>query len=339
MDAKRVHSSTPEILMRIRRKRWLTFPLSLPIRQVFLRIHILLGLALAAYILLISLSGCVLMFYPQLYEALSPHPTTLPSSSRFDRAALKMAAEQAHPGYEVSWIWERKDPSEAVEVWMSNGVGQQQRLFDPFTGRDLGNAFPKSILFLNWLKDLHTNLGFGTNGRLANGLGAGLITVLAISGVLIWWQRTRAWTLQVKVQPRGRLKQGHRDLHRTIGLWTLPLVLMWGITGIVLVMQTTPVPIFQGVARSMAEGIARASYSLHFGRFTSAPLQIIWTIFALAPSLLVVTGLLLWWNRSTRYWPSTIAIRLRAKQVTSPGRHLQRNPQPASSFRPPSSPF
>ena len=126
MDAKRVHSSTPEILMRIRRKRRLTY---LPIRQIFLRIHILLGLALAVYILLISLSGCVLMFYPQLYQALSPHPTILRSSSRLDRTALKIAAGQAHPGYEVSWIWERKDPIEAVEVWMSNGVGQQQRLF------------------------------------------------------------------------------------------------------------------------------------------------------------------------------------------------------------------
>src|SRR5690349_5124899 len=135
MDANAVHSSTPE--MRIRSKRWPSYPLSLRIRQVFLRIHILLGLALTAYILLISLSGCVLMFYPQLYEALSPHPTILPSSSRLDRTALKIAAQQAQPGYEVSWIWERKDPNEAVEVWMSNGVGQQQRLFDPFTGRDL----------------------------------------------------------------------------------------------------------------------------------------------------------------------------------------------------------
>jgi uncharacterized iron-regulated membrane protein len=322
MKANRVHCRTPEILMRIRRRRWLTYPQSLPIRRVFLRIHVLLGLVLAPYIFLITLSGCVLMFYPQLYQALTPHPTILPSSIRLDRTALKIAAEQTHPGYEVSWIWDRKQPTQAVEVWMSNGVGQQERLFDPFTGRDLGDALPKSIRLLNWLKDLRTSLAFGTKGRLANALGAALVTVLSITGALIWWRRTRSWTWQVKaVQTGGRPRHRPRDLHRSIGLWTLPLLLMWGMTGIVLVTHTTPAPVF---------------YSLHFGRFTSAPLKAIWAIFALAPSLLIATGLLLWWKRSTRYWPSTIAIHLRAKQVTSPGRHLPTDPQPASSFHPPS---
>ena len=37
---------------------------------------------------------------------------------------------------------------------------------------------------------------------------------------------------------------------------------------------------------------------LHFGNFGGAPVKVLWVILGLAPSLLSVTGFLMWWNRS-----------------------------------------
>jgi uncharacterized iron-regulated membrane protein len=41
---------------------------------------------------------------------------------------------------------------------------------------------------------------------------------------------------------------------------------------------------------------------LHFGRFAGIPVKIIWTIVGLAPAVLFLTGLLMWWNRVLRPW-------------------------------------
>ena len=46
----------------------------------------------------------------------------------------------------------------------------------------------------------------------------------------------------------------------------------------------------------------------HFGRFAGIPVKITWTVFGLAPAVLVVTGALMWWKRVLRPWLARKAI-------------------------------
>ena len=48
---------------------------------------------------------------------------------------------------------------------------------------------------------------------------------------------------------------------------------------------------------SLAERIAMASYSIHFGDFGGTITKIFWAVLGLVPAALAVTGYLMWWNR------------------------------------------
>ena len=48
-------------------------------------------------------------------------------------------------------------------------------------------------LAVEWLVKLHENLLFGETGRLINGIGALLLTVVCLTGAVIWWPGVKNW--------------------------------------------------------------------------------------------------------------------------------------------------
>ena len=61
---------------------------------------------------------------------------------------------------------------------------RMERLFDPYAVRDLGETFPPLLRAVEWLVDLHDNLLAGETGRLMNGIGGIVFTVLIVTGRL-----------------------------------------------------------------------------------------------------------------------------------------------------------
>jgi hypothetical protein len=99
-------------------------------------------------------------------QAAPPDPVAHASSH-----SLRADAEQAHPGFEASWVWDRNDSPGVVEIWLERPGEQLERLANSFTGEDLGPAVPTPIRVLNWLKDFHVRFTAGSPGQRANGIG------------------------------------------------------------------------------------------------------------------------------------------------------------------------
>jgi hypothetical protein len=59
---------------------------------------------------------------------------------------------------------------------------------------------------MEWLVKLHTNLLAGSVGRVVNGVGGGSLTLLCLTGAIIWWPGVKYWhrSLQVKWRPTLR---------------------------------------------------------------------------------------------------------------------------------------
>jgi hypothetical protein len=51
------------------------------------------------------------------------------------------------------------------------------------------------------------------------------------------------------------------------------------------------------IQRTFGDQVIRWIYYLHFGNFGGWSVKGIWTLFGLAPVLLFVTGVVMWWNR------------------------------------------
>ena len=234
--------------------RWLRRPQSLWLRKAIFQIHLWTGIGLGIYVVLISVSGSAIVFRNELYGALSVGPKFVPMSGpRLSRDALKKAIHQALPQYEISYIFDSKRPNEATEVWLDRKGEKHSktrgRLFDPFTGKDLGPSVSQGILIIAWFSDLHTNLLAGETGRKINGLISILVVLLCISGLVIWWPGMGRVRRGLVIDFKAKWKRLNWDLHTVVGFWTFALVFMWAFTGVYLVF---PLP-FQKVVNHFSK--------------------------------------------------------------------------------------
>ena len=191
---------------------------------------------------------------------------------------------------------------------MERGSKKIDRLFDPYTGSDLGDALTPSFRALLWMVDLHDNLLAGTIGQRLNGLGGILVTVLCISGLVIWWPGIDKWQRSLFVNWKANPQRLNWSLHTSLGFWSLAFILMWGLSGIYLGL---PAP-FNAVVDYLdgpetrqlrwGDNVLAWLARLHFGRFPSLTLEITWTVFGLVPVVLLITGALMWWNRVLGPW-------------------------------------
>ena len=295
--------------------RWVRQPQGLWLRKAFFQVHLWVGIALGLYILVICLSGSVLVYRNELYGRFAPTPMLVaPSGVRLSEEALTAAARRAHAGFEVANVFAGQKSNEAVEIRLQRGNERRARFFDPYTGHDLGNAVPAGFRATAWLLDLHDNLLSGPAGRRLNGVAALLVLLLAATGAVVWWPGMASWRRSLTVTFTRRQRVTWR-LHSALGFWFFGFVVMWGISGLYLAI---PQP-FSGAVESL-EPYGRIypagerllywiGYS-HFGRFAGripgcgpacgATLKAVWALFGIVPVALLVTGVLVWWNRVLR---------------------------------------
>jgi uncharacterized iron-regulated membrane protein len=307
--------------------RWLRRPKSLWLRRAIFQIHLWTGIALGLYVLVISVTGSALVFRNELYNSLWPGPRIVDvTGPRLTHDQLRDAARRVWPRYKVTWIWDSRSakqaPNQAIEIWFERNGHKKERLFDPYTGRDLGESRPYTIQLLAWLGDLHINLLAGDRGRIVNGVGAMFVVMLSATGAVVWWPGVRSWRRGIAIRGGSNWKRLTWDLHSVVGLWMLPMVFVFGVVGIYagfprpfqvainkfeplniyrLDPDTAPLPPpgmpFARPKPSTGDKIVRWFSYLHFGNFGGWPSKAIWTILGLVPGFLFVTGALIWWNR------------------------------------------
>ena len=303
-------------------RRFVRRPQKLFLRKVLFQIHLWTGIGIGLYVLVICASGSILVYRNELYRTFSPKPTTVAGSGEsMALEELRRAARRAYPGYEVVDVRNGKTANHAVEVTLKRGEEAKRRLLHPFTGEDLGDPVPAGFRFTTWLLDFHDNLLGGETGRRVNGIGALLVTLLCMTGVIIWWPGIKNWRRSLTVDLGGNWKRLNWSLHSTLGFWFLAFILMWGITGAYLSFPEVfaaafdflePVDESNPVER-VGDTIQYWLAYLHFGRLggrgipgcgrglCDSTTKVIWAVFGLVPPLMFITGALMWWNRVIRH--------------------------------------
>jgi uncharacterized iron-regulated membrane protein len=293
-------------------RRWLHHPQNVWLRRALFQVHLWTGLSLGLYVVAISLSGSALVFRDRIFKKIGNNPRAVViSGPRLPDGKLRSMAEKAYPRYRAGYLFHGKQPDQAYIIVLDRNGKYKQELFDPYTGMDLGPAEPAVLRALTWLADLHFNLLAGEEGRRWNGYAAILVTLLVLTGAVVWWPGMENWRRSVATRSTGNWKRFNWELHSTIGFWTFAFLLMWGVTGIYVVFPTP----FQRVAglfltpdlfdprHSPDEQLLRWFSLVHFGNFGPGEwmLRTVWVVAGLAPPFLFATGALMWWNR--KLWP------------------------------------
>ena len=304
--------------------QWMRAPQTLWVRRAVFQIHLWTGIGIGLYLVMICLTGSVLVYRNELYRAFSPEPVIVVGSGEsLTPETLTEAARREYPDYDVTDVRPGDTPNQAVEISLRGGGETIRRLFHPFTGEDLGDPLPIGYRASAWMLDLHDNLLGGRTGRRLNGIGAFFFIVLAVTGSFVWWPGIRSWRRSLTVDLKANWRRLNWNLHSAFGFWFVPFVLIWGISGVYLSVpewfQATvdyfePFDPSDPVDRFGDRVLYWLAY-LHFGRlggrgipFCGRPLcnemtKATWAVVALVPPTLLVTGLVMWWNRVWRRAP------------------------------------
>lgn len=269
-------------------REWIRHPQTLWIRRLFFQVHLWTGIGVGLYVTVISISGSALVYSREL--AKRPLPLILvPDRDRMTADQLEQIVQHTYPASEILSIADPDKPNQPAAVVLQHGNKRFERLFDPYTGADLGDPLSGINSVLDWLADLHDNLLSGLTGRILNGIGALLLLMLGLTGGVIWFPGSRTWRRSLKIKWDARPARLNWDLHSAIGFWCYLFVLVWGLSGVLLCFPGALDSVFPAALRS-------ALTHLHFGRFNRST-EALWTILGLAPGALALTGGLMWWNR------------------------------------------
>ena len=289
---------------------WARRPHTTLARKISFQLHLWVGLAAGLYVVMLSITGSALVFRRELDRAFSPRRPAFDEARQvLPEEALADAARRAYPGYTVAGVGGVERRSPVVRISLVRGPDTIQRLFNAYSGEDLGDPSPWLARALLWTADLHDDLLVvdGGRGRYWNGIGSLLVTLLCITGAVVWWRGVSGWARGMIVNWRAPWPRLNFDLHSATGFWFFGMIAIWAVSGIYLAF---PDPFSRAVDWIWGEDLS--SYPrpgdvalewlvrLHFGRWRSHTLKAVWVVIGLVPAVMFATGFAMWWFRVVR---------------------------------------
>lgn len=194
------------------------------------RLHLWVGLSVGLVYALIALSGSVLVLQGPLLPAMHPQLTahSLPNPATQATVLADIARDWPSRGLRSADL-----PTTALPVWQLYFADGSRRYLDPADGKLLLTRSPGRDLLLT-LRDWHTHLVAGKTGEALLGILGWITLALLISGVWLWWpgRRKLRASLRTCTQPPARR---WLSWHRSIGVISLPLLLLITLTGTLMV--------------------------------------------------------------------------------------------------------
>jgi uncharacterized iron-regulated membrane protein len=272
------------------------------VRRVLARVHLWIALALGLYIVVLSISGSVAVFRRELTAWAVPRTVASTEGVRLTGDDLQNAVSAVYATATVVEVREPRRPERPVFVVLEREGVRAEHLFDPYAVRDLGETFPPILRAMEWLVDLHDNLLAGQTGRVINGVGGILFTVLIVTGAWIWWPGTRNVLRSMKIGKPQASRRFVLRLHNVLGVLAFALLFVWAVTAIYFAFPEPferSIDFFDSDLNDLerpGEWVLLGLIQLHFGRFGGLSVRFLWAFLGLLPAVLFVTGFIYWWT-------------------------------------------
>jgi len=164
------------------------------------------------------------------------------------------------------------------------------------------NADSRVFRTVEWLVDFHSNFLLGDAGRWLNGTGAAFLTLLGLTGAIVWWPGIEHWRRSLTMNWRSSFARVNWDLHNVVGFWCFLLVMMWGVSGFyfcfpqpfnyVVDILNRASPAKLGFGDTVLTWLSGA----HFGRLNIWT-EALWALLGMVPAILAFTGMFMCCHR------------------------------------------
>ena len=210
-------------------------------KKIFRKIHLWLSVPFGLVITLICFSGAMLVFEnevnewsrPDLYYVETVKESSLPMDKLLEKVATTLPDSVSVTGVSIS-----SDPGRAYQVSLSK-PRRASLYVDQYTGEVKGKS-ERSGFFMfmfrmhRWLLD---SMNLGNEGifwgKMIVGVSTLLLVFVLISGIVIWWPRTRkALKNSLKITATKGWRRFWYDLHVAGGMYALIFLLAMALTGL-----------------------------------------------------------------------------------------------------------
>ncbi len=217
-------------------------------RAFWVWLHRWAGLAMAAFLIVVGLTGSLLAFYPELNRLFNPRAYQITEGAPLALSELAVKAQQQLPKAQIEGVFLGREGMATLISVSSQpdqlDLGFNQLLLDPVTGNKV-MRFTWGAISEGWhnlmpfIYKLHYNLALGNFGMWVLGICALIWTLDCFIGFYLtlpqrrrrsspsailladgrggrWWQR---WWPAGKIRWRAGGYKLNFDLHRASGLW------------------------------------------------------------------------------------------------------------------------
>ncbi|SEC08689.1 PepSY-associated TM helix domain-containing protein [Terriglobus roseus] len=204
-------------------------PRKLWIRRALFQVHLWLGVLLSLYVAVIGLSGSVIVWEDEIDAHAYRHV-------RYDERHLAQPAQvmanahAAYPNETVTYFMFPQADAPVYTVYLRDARNEKRIVRANASTGELLPAANSS--FVDWVHELHVYLLMGHTGFVINCVAGIGIFVLALTGIALWWPGLRLWMRGFYLSLHHNWKRINYDAHSAIGVWTLLIVSMWGLTSI-----------------------------------------------------------------------------------------------------------
>lgn len=208
-------------------------------KKLFRHLHLWLSVPFGLVVTVVCLTGAMLVFEDEVTRAVHPGLYYVePGGEPLDAGTLVAAVTASLPeGAEVKSITTYADPSRAWRVALT----QPRRaavMVNQYTGEVLGRTerlpvFTVAFRLHRWLMDSPAGHGSMSVGKLVVGISTLAFILALVTGVVVWWPRSRrALKAGLKIPLRRGAFALWRGTHVAGGMYALILLLLMAVTGL-----------------------------------------------------------------------------------------------------------
>jgi uncharacterized iron-regulated membrane protein len=205
-------------------------------RPLLLKLHLIVGLTIGLFLLVVALSGASLVFEDNLDRALTPALSYVTPGARVLPVSDLIARIKAkYLGALVGSVSFPESPDQSMMFgFRTKAQGSASVYVNQYTGDVLGVRTPdeRERGLARRLHVLHTSLFAGQVGKWIVGTITALTLLMAISGLCLWWPRKI-----LSVMTRASWRRVNFDLHNVFGLYASAAFLFIALTGLMIAFE------------------------------------------------------------------------------------------------------
>lgn len=198
-------------------------------------LHLWLGLVSGIVVVILSVTGCVLVFQEELKYLFSGYTRVTPQAAdtQVPPSTIYRNVKAAHPDKEVisAWYW---GLNKSVRVSLADS--DHYVYVNPYTGAIIAEVDHEDLF--HFMDEGHRHLWMDPAiGRPIVGWSTFIFFLLLISGIILWWPKKwkkRQLKQAFTINWRGRFKRVNYDLHNVLGFYALTLAFIMAFTGLIM---------------------------------------------------------------------------------------------------------